>query len=214
MMAESSWAGSLGPTVLLAVLPFVVIAGTSYAKIAVVLHFTRSALGAPGVPPASVIAALAAVVSLFVMAPVASRMADGLEAVAAPGEEGDAAGIARARALYEAGSPPLLEFLDSNAPAAEVEYFADLASEPADGGSLRILLPAFALSEIKEAFLMGFLILVPFLVIDLITANALQALGMHMTPPAAVALPFKLLLFVTVDGWDLVLGGLVVSYGT
>lgn len=215
MTADSSWLSNLGPTALLAALPFVVIVGTSFAKVAVVLGFTRSALGAPGVPPVSVMTALAAVVSLFVMAPVVSDIAAGLEEGTANMDEqpDDALGIARARVVYEAGAPPLLSFLDANTPDEDIEFFSDLAQEPADRGSVRILLPAFALSEIKEAFLIGFLVFVPFLVIDLIVGNTLQALGMHMTSPAAIALPFKLLLFVSVDGWELLVNGLVVTYG-
>jgi type III secretion protein R len=206
----------LGVTALLALAPFAIIAGTSFAKIALVLSILRSALGSPGIPPASVITALAAAVSMFVMAPVASEMVDALQATAtglsATGT--DPLGIGEARALYDAAAPPLLDFLRLNTPQAEVDFFTGLAGDPsAAAPGLSVLLPAFAVSEIVEAFLIGFLLFVPFLVIDLIVGNALLALGLHMTAPAAISLPLKLLLFVAVDGWHVLVSGLVVSYG-
>jgi type III secretion protein R len=211
-----AWLDHLGVTALVALAPFAIIAGTSFAKIALVLSILRSALGAPGIPPASVITALAAVVSMFVMAPVASEMADAVQIAAAtiPAAGADPLGIDEARALYEAASPPLIAFLELNTPPAEVEFFAGLSADPAIAHpGLSVLLPAFAVSEIVEAFVIGFLLFVPFLVIDLIVGNVLMALGMHMTAPAAISLPLKLLLFVAVDGWHVLVSGLVVSYG-
>jgi type III secretion protein R len=215
---ETTVFSHFGLMALVAIAPFAIIAGTSFAKIAVVLGLVRSALGAPGVPPASVITALAAVLSLGIMAPVVSEMADAAELAAkagGPGDKtGDALGIGEARAIYAAVSPPMLDFLAANAPDAEVDFFRDLA---ADGGavdrrSVRVLLPAFALSEIVEAFLIGFLLLVPFLVVDLIVANSLLALGLPSLPPTAVSLPLKLLLFLAVDGWHVLVSGLAISY--
>ncbi len=208
--------GNLGTTALLAILPFVVIVGTSFAKISVVLGIMRSALGAPGVPPTTVLAGLAVVMSIFIMAPVATDVADAVEEAIAGedrSEQDDPLGMARARAIYAAGSSPLLDFLRHNTPDSEVAFFEDLAGEKTGKPGLRIMLPAFAVSELVEAFLIGFLVFIPFLLIDLIVGNALQAMGMHMTPPAAVALPLKLLLFITADGWHLLVSGLVVSYG-
>jgi len=214
MTPDGGWTAHLGVTALLALLPFIAIAGTSFAKIAVVFGILRSALGAPGVPPSSVISALAVVMSMFVMAPVATDVVDGIEAAGAGETPGpDRLGLERARALYSAASPPLLDFLERNTPRGEIDHFAGLAGEPAAPPSLRLLLPAFAVSELAEAFVMGFLILLPFLVIDLIVGNALLSLGLHMTPPAAVSLPLKLLLFIAVDGWHLLVDGLMVSYG-
>jgi type III secretion protein R len=213
MTPDGGWTAHLGVTALLALLPFIAIAGTSFAKIAVVLGILRSALGAPGVPPSTVIAALAVVMSMFVMAPVATDIVDGIEAAGLDASKDDGLGMERARALYSAASPPLLDFLERNTPRGEIDHFAGLAGEPADPPSLRLLLPAFAVSELAEAFVMGFLILLPFLVIDLIVGNALLSMGLHMTPPAAVSLPLKLLLFIAVDGWHLLVDGLMVSYG-
>jgi type III secretion protein R len=216
-MSDSGVLGHLGLTALVAMAPFAIIAGTSFAKIAVVLGLMRSALGAPGVPPASVITALAAVLSIGVMAPVAAEMADAAAAVPrapAAAAGADALGIGEARALYDAVSPPLLDFLEANAPDGEVEFFRGLAADggDADPRSMRVLLPAFALSEIAEAFLIGVLLLIPFVVIDLITGNVLLALGLNALPPAAVSLPLKLMLFLAVDGWHVLVSGLVISY--
>ncbi len=204
----------LGVTAVIAFLPFVVIAGTSFIKIALVLAILRSALGAPGVPPTSVLTALAAVLSMFVMAPVGAEMASALEVVAnTPAAANDPLGLAQARQLYESVSPPLLEFLRLNTPSSETAFFVGLAGEiPTPEPGLRVLLPAFAVGEIVEAFLIGFLVFIPFLVIDLIVANALLALGMHMLSPAAISLPLKLLLFVAVDGWHMLLSGILVNY--
>ena len=218
MTGDATAFSHVGLMALIAIAPFAIIAGTSFAKIAVVLGMLRSALGAPGVPPASVITALAAVLSLGIMAPVATEMAAAAEAAAsakrATSMPGDALGIGEARALYDAISPPMLDFLEANTPDSEVDFFRDLA---ADGGavearSVRVLLPAFALSEIIEGFLIGFLLLLPFLVIDLVVGNALLALGLQSLPPTAVSLPLKLLLFLAVDGWHVLVSGLAISY--
>ena len=217
MNGESTLFSHFGLTALVAIAPFAIIAGTSFAKIAVVLGLVRSALGAPGVPPASVITALAVVLSFGIMAPVASEMADAAEAATKPEalgtKPGDVLGIGEARALYDAVSPPMLDFLEANTPDGEVDFFRGLAADDtADARSVRVLLPAFALSEIVEAFLIGFLLLVPFLVVDLIVANTLLALGLQSMPPAAVSLPLKLLLFLAVDGWHVIVSGLAISY--
>jgi type III secretion protein R len=212
---DGSFATHIGTTAVLALLPFVVIAGTCFAKIAVVLGIARSAFGAPGVPPASVLTALAAVMSLFVMAPVTAEVAGSLESLPEVAVPVDRLGIAEARALYAAASPPLLDFLERNTPPAEIDFFRSLSPAASVDGdrSLSLLLPAFAVSELVEAFLIGVLLLLPFLAIDLIVSNTLLGLGLHMMPPAAVSLPLKLLLFVAVDGWHLLVSGLIVSYG-
>lgn len=207
---------NIGPTALMVLAPFVIITATSFAKTTVVLGIVRSALGAQGVPPNSVLMALAVVMSIFIMAPVASDIADSVEASAtlSTKQSDDALGIKRARALYNAASPPLLDFLKLNTPRKEVDFFEQLAGEPhSEKHSLRIMLPAFASSELVEALLMGFLIFLPFWVIDLLVGNVLLALGMHMMSPSAVSLPLKLFLFVAADGWHLIVNGLAISYG-
>ncbi|MCP4673945.1 MAG: flagellar biosynthetic protein FliP [Deltaproteobacteria bacterium] len=208
----------LGVTALLASLPLIIIACTSFIKIALVLAILRSGLGAPGVPPSSVLTVLAAVLSMFVMAPVGAEIIEALELATSTGAAAvanDPLGFSEARALYDAASPPLLDFLRHNAAPSEVEYFNDLlgSSAGAEHG-FRVLVPAFTVGEITEAFLIGFLVFLPFLVIDLIVANTLLALGMHMLSPTAISLPLKLLLFISVDGWHVLLSGLLVNYST
>jgi type III secretion protein R len=204
----------MGIATAVAFLPLLVIAGTSFIKISLVLAILRSALGAPGVPPTSVLAALAAVLSMFVMAPVGLEMLHGLESsnltdAAAP----DPFGFAAARVLYDAASPALIDFLKVNTPTSEIAFFDGLTGdgEVVEPG-LRILLPAFASGEVVEAFFIGFLVFIPFLVVDLIVANTLLALGMHMVSPMGISLPIKLLLFTVVDGWHILVSGLLVTY--
>lgn len=215
-MNDPSMLSHLGVTVSLAFLPVIAIAGTAFIKIALVLAILRSALGAPGVPPTSVLTALAVVLTMFVMGPVSTQMLDCLESITAFGQTtNDPLGIAQARSLYESASGPLLDFLRLNTPDSEIAFFSELSGNPQlPEPGLTIMLPAFAVGEIIEAFLIGFLLFIPFLVIDLIVANTLLALGMHMTQPAAISLPLKLLLFIAVDGWHIVLSGIMVNYQT
>jgi flagellar biosynthetic protein FliP len=152
---------------------------------------------------------------MFVMAPVASDMVDAINTSGLMDESSGekSSGYAQAIALYDVAGPPLLTFLKQNAAEGEVVFFSDLAGEVREGAGFRILLPAFAVGEIAEAFLMGFLLFLPFVVVDLIVAMVLSSLGMPMLSPIAVSLPLKLLLFVAVDGWHVILSGLLVNYG-
>jgi type III secretion protein R len=210
----STFFANFGVTAVIALVPFLVIAGTSFVKISLVLAILRSALGAPGVPPTSVLTALSVVLSMFVMAPVGEEMLRGLEGIQTlPVAHSDPLGFSAARTIYGAAVPPLIDFLKLNTPASEIDFFASLAGSlsPSDLG-LRVLLPAFAAGEIVEAFVMGFLLFIPFMVIDLVVANTLLAMGMHMIAPVGVALPLKLLLFVVVDGWHVLMSGLLLTY--
>ncbi len=211
---QSPFLANMGIAAAVAFLPLLVIAGTSFIKISLVLAILRSALGAPGVPPTSVLAALAAVLSLFVMAPVGLDMLNSLEASnLSGGAAGDPFGFATARALYDTVAPPLIDFLRVNTPSSEIAFFGGLTGEAESlTPGLRILLPAFASGEVVEAFLIGFLVFIPFLVVDLIVANTLLALGMHMVSPLGISLPIKLLLFTVVDGWHILVTGLLVTY--
>ena len=199
----------------LAVLPILVIAGTSFLKISVVLAILRSALGAPGVPPTIVLTALSATLTMFVMAPVASEMVDAAQLSSDTVDKPASAhgGWDELKSIYTAVSPPMLDFLKHNASQGEVAFFKTLAGDASEGEGFRILLPAFAVGEIAEAFLMGVLLFIPFLVVDLIVAMVLASLGMPMLSPTAISLPLKLLLFVAVDGWHVILSGLLVNYG-
>jgi type III secretion protein R len=209
----SSMVSTLGVAALLAILPILIITATSFIKISVVLAILRSALGARDVPPTLVLTALAAVLTMFVMAPVGQEMVEAVSAVEMPLKtEKDPIGLDRAKVVYRAASPPLRKFLKANAPKSEVKFYKELAGGKAHGDDLRILLPAFATGEIVEAFLMGFLVFIPFLIIDLIVGAVLLALGMHMLSPTAISLPLKLLLLVAVDGWHIILKGILVNY--
>lgn len=196
-------------------LPFLLVIMTSFAKIAVVLSLLRTALGTPSVPPATVVTMLATILTIYVMAPVFSAMGSDLPAL------WQLANDPASDPLSIAGSvantlEPWRQFLAANAGEAELAVFAELrgATLPTDvlQTPFTIAAPAFALTELAEAFMMGFLIFLPFLVLDLVVGSVLLGLGMHMLSPSSVALPFKLLLFVAVNGWVLLSRSLVMSY--
>jgi flagellar biosynthetic protein FliP len=198
----------LGLTVL-AVAPSILILTTSFTRMVVVLSLTRNALGLQTIPPNQVVVGLALFLSLFVMTPTLSEMnEEGLQPLLA-GEmsQGDA---------FEAASIPLKEFMLANTREGELQMMAsasgDEVPESIEDLPLTTVAPAFVLSELKSAFIIGFVIFVPFLVIDLVVSAVLMSLGMMMLPPVFVSLPFKLLLFVMVDGWALIAQTLLESY--
>jgi type III secretion protein R len=196
----------------LAVVPAALVTLTSFLKIAVVLSIARSALGAPQVPPTTAVTGLALVLTLLVMSPVAE---ESLALARAASAERGAAGAA---AALERAAEPLRAFLSRHARPDDRAAFLDVArrlrpgaAAPADD-ELAVLAPAFVVSELRRAFTMGFLVFVPFLVVDLVVSNVLLALGLTQLSPTSVALPFKLLLFVAVDGWKLLARALALSY--
>lgn len=198
----------LGLTVL-SVAPSILILTTSFTRMVVVLSLTRNALGLQTIPPNQVVVGLALFLSLFVMAPTLSEMNEkGLQPLLA-GEmsQGEA---------FEAASEPLKEFMLRNTREGELRMVAGAAGgEPPERVQdlpLTTIAPAFVLSELKSAFIIGFVIFVPFLVIDLVVSAVLMSLGMMMLPPVFVSLPFKLLVFVMVDGWALIAQTLLESY--
>ena len=195
---------------LLSVAPAVLLATTSFTKILVVLGLTRNALGLNQTPPNQVLAGLALFLSLFVMAPVLSQIND-------EGVQPYLNGDKNAAAAYDDGVEPLKAFMLDNTDDDELKLLTSVAKRdlPAnrDEVGMATLVPAFILTELKQAFIIGFIIFIPFLVIDMVVSGALMALGMMMMPPVMVSLPFKLLLFVMVDGWALVIKSLVASYG-
>ncbi|KGM08470.1 flagellar biosynthesis protein flip, partial [Cellulomonas bogoriensis 69B4 = DSM 16987] len=195
---------------LLSVAPALLLMMSSFTKIFVVLALTRNALGLQGVPPNQVLAGLALFLSLFIMAPVIGD-------VNAVGVQPYLEGAATFTEAVDLGSAPLREFMLAHTRESDlalVTRAADLPNpeSPADV-AMTTLIPAFMLSELRSAFIIGFVIFVPFLVIDLVVAAALMSMGMMMLPPIMVSLPFKLLLFVLVDGWGLIVTALVGSYG-
>jgi len=194
----------------LSLLPAIVLTCTSFTKILVVLGLTRNALGLQQTPPNQVLAGLALFLSLFIMGPVLSEMNDvGVQ----PYLDGDKT----TTQAFDDGIVPLREFMLDQTGDEELTLLTNVAKRelPAnrDEVGLSTLVPAFVLSELKQAFIIGFIIFIPFLVIDIVVSGALMALGMMMMPPVMVSLPFKLLLFVLVDGWGLVITSLVASYG-
>jgi type III secretion protein R len=191
----------------LALVPLALITLTSFAKIAVVFSALRNALGAPDVPSASVITALALALTVFVMAPVTESIAGKLVQTQVSS--------AAIPAVLGAAKEPLATFLAKNAGKAETELFMALAQdrgESVQAGDLRIAWASFAITELKRAFQIGVFVFLPFLVLDFVIANVLLALGLHGLTPSAVALPFKLLLFVTVDGFLLLSRALILGY--
>ncbi len=193
----------------LSLAPALLILTTAFTKVIVVLSLTRNALGTQTIPPNQVLVGLALFLSLFIMAPVLSQMND--EGVQ-PYLRGD---LAQSQAI-EATVQPLREFMGEQTRPDELATMVRLSGEQRpetiDDVPLTTLVPAFVLSELKSAFIIGFVVFVPFLVIDVVVSSVLMSMGMMMLPPALISLPFKLLLFVMVDGWGLVVTALVESY--
>ncbi len=195
----------------LAIAPSALVMTTSFTRIVVVLSLLRSAIGTQTAPPNAVIVSLALFLSAFVMAPTfreAYRV----------GVEPLVAGQITPQVAFERGSVPLRSFMLRQVREKDLQLFVDMSREPApadpSGVGLQVLVPAFMISELRRAFEIGFLLFIPFLIIDLVVASILMSVGMMMLPPATVALPFKLIFFVLVDGWTLVAGSLVQSFGS
>lgn len=194
----------------LSLAPSILIMVTSFTRIAVVLSLLRSALGTQTAPPNAVIIGLALFLTGFVMAPT-------LREAYRVGVEPLVAGQIQPQQAYERGVVPFKTFMLRHVREKDLMLFMDMSGEarPArpEDIQIQILVPAFMISELRRAFEIGFLLFVPFLIIDLVVASILMSVGMMMLPPVTVALPFKLIFFVLVDGWGLVAGSLVKSYG-
>jgi type III secretion protein R len=209
----------------LSLAPFVLLLMTSFVKIAVVLSILKSALGTAQIPPSSIITGLALVLTLFVMAPTGERMFRAVEPdlriAPRAGSVLSGQSIAVVVGAAAKAREPLREFLLRHAGQGERATFFALALQGRssdDRASMSdrdflVLVPAFVAAELRRAFQIGVLLFIPFLLIDLVISNFLVALGMNGLSPTSVALPFKLLLFVLADGWQLLLRGLVQSYG-
>jgi flagellar biosynthetic protein FliP len=191
--------------------PSILIMMTSFTRIVVVLSLLRTALGTATAPPNAVIVSLALFLTAFIMGPAFQNAYDvGIRPLI-----NNEINVEQA---FERSSEPFKTFMLKNVREKDLKLFSDLSREPAPASpealSLRILVPAFMISELKRAFEIGFLLFLPFLIIDLVVASVLMSMGMMMLPPVVVSLPFKLIFFVLVDGWTLVAGSLVQSYGT
>lgn len=190
-------------------LPAVLLMMTSFTRIIIVFGLLRNALGTPSAPPNQVLLGLALFLTFFIMSPVLDKIYT--DAYKPFSENKITMDVA-----LEKGAQPLREFMLRQTRQADLALFARLANIPSLEGPeavpMRILLPAYVTSELKTAFQIGFTVFIPFLIIDLVIASVLMALGMMMVPPATIALPFKLMLFVLVDGWQLLVGSLAQSF--
>jgi flagellar biosynthetic protein FliP len=195
----------------LSLAPSILVMVTSFTRIVVVLSILRTALGTATAPPNTVLVSLALFLTAFVMGPSFQRAYDvGIKPLIANQITTEQA--------FERSSGPLRDFMLKNVREKDLKLFVDMAKEDKAAApedlSMRIVVPAFMISELKRAFEIGFLLFLPFLIIDLVVASVLMSMGMMMLPPVVVSLPFKLIFFVLVDGWSLVAGSLVQSYGT
>ncbi len=194
---------------LLSFLPAALVMMTAFTRIAIVFHFMRTALGTQEIPSNQMVIGLTLFLTAFIMAPTATRIN---ELAIQPVIEGQ---IDVTTAL-ERGSPPLREFMLKQTREADLALFAGLAQvdRPASAQDIpmRVVIPAFAISELKTGFQMGFFLFVPFLLVDLVVSTVLLSVGMMQLPPMMISLPFKVLLFVMIDGWNLLVGSLVRSF--
>jgi type III secretion protein R len=208
----------------LTLLPFAIIMMTSFVKISVVLSIVRSALGTQQIPPTQVITGLALILSVYIMTPVGLTIVRNTRTVILEKKPG--IGLDTVESLdvlfegFTQSRAPMTEWLSRNAHTKDRAMFYAMAKrirrpEDRDGvgpEDFSVLIPSFVISELKEAFQIGFIIFVPFLVIDMVVSNVLMALGMQMLSPTTISLPFKLLLFVLIDGWYLITKGLITGY--
>ncbi len=214
-LTQFSPSSALITVVLLGIAPYAAVMVTSFTKIVVVLSLLRNALGLQQVPPNVVMNGLALVLSVYVMFPVGQQMAE-----RASGLSNIGSSTTGMIAAVDAAKEPLRDFLVKHAQPRERAFFLKTAQKslPADKAAALtdrdfiVIVPAFTVSELSTAFQIGFLIFLPFLVIDLIVSNILMAMGMMMLSPTTVSLPFKLLLFVLIDGWVKLTHGLVLTY--
>lgn len=217
-LAQSSDPSSVVPAIkivalltILSIAPAILLMMTSFTRILIVLSFVRQALGTQTMPPNQVLVGLALFLTMFTMTPVLKTIHE--RALSPYMNEA----ITQEQALDEV-SKPLRKFMLAEVRESDLGLFFTIGKAPKpktqDDIPLSILMPAFMVSELKTAFMIGFLIYIPFLVIDMVISSVLMAMGMMMLPPTIVSLPFKLVLFVLVDGWSLIVGSLVKSFRT
>ena len=193
---------------LLSLAPSLVMLMTSFTRIVIVLGFVRTAIGVPSSPSNQIIVGLSIFLTFFLMGPVFDRVNN--EAI-----QPYMAGTMTAGIAFEKAGVPMKDFMLKQTRTRDLEFFLELGRfppTPVKDLPIRVVIPAFVISELQTAFQMGFLLFLPFLVIDFLVSTVLMALGMMMMPPSVVSLPFKLLLFVLVDGWHLVVRSLVQSF--
>ena len=194
----------------IALAPSILVMLTSFTRIVTVLHFIRTAIGTQTAPPNQVMIGIALFLTLFIMAPVFGRINE--EAI----KPLDAGEITQEEA-FEAGMMPIREFMYKETQAKDLKMFCEIADveydpENLDDISITVIIPSFIVSELRTAFIIGFLIYIPFIVIDMVVASVLMSMGMMMLPPTTISMPFKVLLFILADGWNLVIGNLVKTF--
>ncbi len=199
----------VGLITLLSLAPSILVMVTSFTRIVVVLSLLRTALGTQSAPPNSVMVSLALFLTLFIMGPTLQQSYD-------DGIAPLIAGTIQVEEAFERASAPVRDFMAANVRQQDLQLFYDLSQTeaPADSTAipLQILTPAFMISELRRAFEIGFLLFLPFVIIDMVVASVLMSMGMMMLPPVVISLPFKLIFFVLVDGWHLVAGSLIRSF--
>ena len=209
---ETSLSGTLQILLIITVIslaPSILVMVTSFTRIIIVLHFVRTAIGTQSSPPNNVLIGLSLFLTLFIMSPVIAQIkTEAYDPLVA--EE-----ITQQEALKR-GIQPLREFMLKQTRQDDLRLFMDIAKiepvESVDELSITIIIPAFIISELRAAFIIGFLIYVPFIVIDMVVSSVLMSMGMMMLPPTTISMPFKILLFILADGWNLVIGQLVDSF--
>lgn len=194
---------------MLSLAPFLLIMLTSFTRIIIVLHFSRTALNTQTVPPNQVMIGLALFLTFFIMSPIITEIN---ETALQPFDRGE---ISQQEAI-EIGMEPLREFMYGQTQVKDVRMFMEIADQEWNGSlsgiPSSVLIPSFIVSELRTAFIIGFLIYIPFIVIDMVVASALMSMGMMMLPPTTISMPFKILLFILADGWNLIIGNLVRTF--
>jgi flagellar biosynthetic protein FliP len=194
---------------LISFLPAILVTMTSFTRITIIFHFLRQALGTQEMPSSQILIGLSLFLTMFIMAPVGARIN---EAALEPAMAGRIS-VTEAMAL---GTPPLRDFMLKQTRETDLALFIELGKiekpETAAELPMRVVIPAYVISELKTGFQMGFFLFLPFLLIDLVVSTTLLSMGMLQMPPAMVSLPFKILLFVMIDGWNLLVGSIVRSF--
>jgi len=188
--------------------PSILVMLTSFTRIIVVLHFTRAAIGTQTSPPNQVLIGLALFLTLFIMWPTFNQV---YEKAIVPLDEG----TIDQKEAFNIGMEPIREFMFGQTQIKDLNLFIDMSGETYEEYTdvpNRVLIPSFILSELRTAFIIGFLIYIPFIIIDMVVASVLMSMGMMMLPPTTISLPFKILLFVMADGWELIIGSLVKTF--
>ena len=208
---EGTLSGSIRIVLVLTIIalaPSLLIMLTSFTRIVIVLHFLRTAIGTQTSPPNQVLVGLALFLTLFIMQPVFTEINE--KAI----QPFDANEITQEEAI-EIGSQPLREFMNGQVQTKDIDLFIQISGQTYDSYEevpFSVLIPSFLISELRQAFIIGFCIYIPFIVIDMVVASVLMSMGMMMLPPTTISMPFKILLFILADGWNLVIGNLVKTF--